>query len=446
MSKKRTTEVVKPKTSFPIYLAPKDNTSKSLENWKSAKEQAESIFNPLRKPLIDLYENIVLDPHLSSVMEKRILSITNTSWTFSLDGEPVENIDPMCNRHFFEQLLTYIITAKFWGASVIETDFNRGTCELVPRGHCVPEFKIVLTEPYMSDMGIAYDLPPFDRTVIDVVADDLGLLYKVAPYVLLKKGDISDWATFCEVFGMPTRVGKYDPNTPGNEAQLRKALQDMGSNAWMAIPTGSEIEFPESTQKTGNDIYERFAQFCNAEISKGIVGNTMTTEVGKNGSRSQGEVHERGEDDIKRADRRFVERILNERIIPLLIKQGFAIPEGAEFKAIEDEAELSKAEQLKMDLDIHKNVAPIKLEHFAEEYDVEFDEVELKKREKQTQAAQQQQPQQSKTIKNADILTNEKSKNSPLGVGGGQFLKIEKRTFVDKILNLFDFFDQAPKS
>lgn len=437
MAKNRKPQVVKPNVSFPIYLAPKDNTSKSIENWKAAKEQAESIFNPLRKPLIDLYENIVLDPHLSSVMEKRILSITNTTWTFALDGEPVEAIDLMCNKHFFEQLLTYIIEAKFWGVSVIETDFNRGTCELVPRGHCVPEFKIVLTEPYMSDMGIPYDLPPFDRTVIDVTSNDLGLLYKVAPYALLKKDDISDWATFCEIFGMPTRVGKYDPNTPGNEAQLKKALQDMGAAAWMAIPTGSEIEFPQSTSKTGNDIYERFANFCNAEISKCIVGNTMTTEVGKNGSRSQGEVHERGEDDIKRSDRRFVERTLNERIIPLLIKQGFAVPEGAEFKAIEDEAELTKAQQLDMDLKIHQQVAPIKREHFAQEYNIEFDEAELKKQEKQqATAATAQQP---KTVKNSDIT-------SDLNLRKGQFLKIEKKTFVDKLLNLFDFFDQAPKS
>lgn len=430
MAKNRKADTVKPKVSFPIYLVPKDNSSKSLDNWKSAKEQAESIFNPIRKPLIDLYENIVIDTHLSSVIEKRVLSITNTSWSFGIEGEEIEDIARFCKKHFFEQLLTFIIESKFWGVSVIETDFNKGTCELTPRGHCVPEHKIVLIEPYSSDSGIPYDLPPFDRTVIDVCSNDIGLLYKVAPYVLLKKGDISDWATFCEIFGMPTRIGKYDPNTPGNEAQLKKALMDMGANAWMAVPIGSEIEFPESNTKSGNDIYERFANFCNAEISKCIVGNTMTTEVGKNGSRSQGEVHERGEDDIKRADRRFVERILNERIIPILIKQGFAIPEGAEFKAVEDEAELTKKEQLEMDLKIHSQVAPIKRDHFSQEYNIEFDEAELKQRQKlQTQ---QQQQQKQKPVENADTLN--------------KTIKVERKAFIRKVIDLFDFFGQAPKS
>lgn len=433
MAKTRTIETVKPTVSFPIHLAPKDNTSKSLDNWKSAKAQAESIYTPNRKSLIDLYENLVIDTHLSSVMEKRILAITNTSWSFSADGEVIDEINAFCNKHFFELLLTYIIECKFWGVSVIETDFRKGVCELAPRGHCVPEHKIVLIQPYYSDMGIPYDAPPYDRTVIDVSGNGLGLLYKVAPYVLLKKGDISDWATFCEIFGMPTRIGKYDPNTPGNEAQLRRALQDMGANAWMAIPNGSEIEFPESNSKTGNDIYERFANFCNAEISKCIVGNTMTTEVGKNGSRSQGEVHERGEDDIKRADRRFVERILNERIIPLLIKQGFNIPEGAEFKAVEEEAELTKAQQLEMDLKIHKQVAPIKQEYFAEEYNVEFDKAAIKKQQQNLQKEKEDKP-TDKVLKASDL------KPSPFG------LRVERKTFVRKLFNLFDFFDQAPKS
>jgi len=57
----------------------------------------------------------------------------------------------------------------------------------------------------------------------------------------------------------------------------------------------------------------------------------MTTEVGKNGSRSQGEVHERVGNDVTLADKRFIESVVNDKLFPLLQKHGWKV-EGKRFK------------------------------------------------------------------------------------------------------------------
>jgi hypothetical protein len=364
-------KVVQP-AMMPIVLQPRDLSSKTLDNWKNARAAAESIYNPIRKPLMDLYRDVVLDPHASSLADKRIMQITNISWTFSVDGKPYEPLAELTERYFFEQLIRFTLESKLWGSSLIEIDFRKQTCELVPREHVVGELGAVLPLPYSVSEGIDYTKPPYNRTTVFVgELWDLGLLYKVAPYVLLKKHDVSDWATFCEVFGMPSRVYYYDPNIPGNYDSVTSQAEQTGSNAWAVLPLGSDMKQESNTGKQGNDVYKMLADFCNAEMSKAIVGQTMTTENGS--SRSQAEVHANVEDGINAADRRFVERTLNEKIIPLMRLQGFDIPEKGKFHAIDQEEELSKKDQLDMDLRIHKEVGALPQDYFAEKYNVTFD-------------------------------------------------------------------------
>jgi len=422
MAKKKQVSQVKPRTTFPITIVQKDNQRKTLQNWRTAKEVAESLYNPTRKPLVDLYEDIILDTHLDSTLDKRLTAITNVSWSFQHDGLEVEEVkEQILNKHFFEELITYIIEAKFHGHSLIETDLRKGVIQLIPREHVIPEHQIVVTDPYITNEGVDYTKPPFNRTTFEVGnAKNLGKLYKVAPYVLLKRGDISDWATYCEVFGMPLRVGKYDPQMPGNEIAVKKSLAEMGANAWAAIPMGSEFEYIAESGKTGNDVYERFANFANSEISKCIVGQTMTAENGS--SLSQSKVHMEVQQDIHQADRRFVEKILNEKFVPILRAQGFSFPEGAKFQAVDEEESLTKKERLEMDLRIHQEVANLPLDYFSEEYNVPID--------KNAQPVQQQKQKESK------------GKETELADSFSTTVSLKPRTFYQAFL---DFFRQAPK-
>lgn len=371
-TKTKIAETPKPRVSFPLVILPKSNTRHSLPLYKMAKEAAESIYAPTRKPLYDLYDEITLDTHLSSVIDKRVLAITNVGWAFTVEGQPVEALSDFLGSITFSKMLTHIIESRFYGHSLIEVlDIIGRDIELVPRPYVSPIHQMVIPDPFITTQGYDYSRPPFSNTCFEAGdPEDLGLLYKVAPYVIMKKADISDWASYNEVFGSPLRIGKYDPNIPGNEAAVAGSLGKMGNLAYAAIPIGSEFEFIESNKSgSGNTIYEQFANYCNKEISKAIVGQTMTTEDG--GSLSQAKVHMEVQKDLNLADRSFVEKILNERFLPIL--QNFiSVPPGARFHVIEEDETLTKKERLEIDLKLHKEVAPIETEYFEKEYNVPF--------------------------------------------------------------------------
>ncbi|MEA5461564.1 DUF935 family protein [Arcicella sp. LKC2W] len=359
-------------TKFPIKVIPRDQTAKTLDDWLMARNASQSIYQPIHKPRIDLFENILLDGHAAMIIEQRILQITNISYSFTVDGKPYEPINQFCDKLFFYELLQYIQEAPIWGSSLIEVDFRQQTTSLVSRQHVVPELNAVLPDPYNTSSGVDFTKPPYDRTTFLAGKSwDLGLLFKIAPYVLYKRGNLQDWATFNELFGMPSRIYLYDPLVPGNYEEVSKQAAQTGANSWAVLPIGSDMKQESVAGKSGNDTYKVFFDTLNSEITKAILGQTMTTENGS--SKSQAEVHAETEDAINANDRRRVEAILNEKVVALLRKQGFDVPEKGRFHARDEDEELSPKEQLERDIMLHEKVAKLPLKYFEEKYDVQFD-------------------------------------------------------------------------
>ena len=366
---------------FNITVLPIDRNFKTLEAWHIAIVAAEDIHTPVRKPLHDLYKNVVMDTHLTGVMDnQRLVSITNLPWMcVDANGKPIPEITKTLDTTFFEKILKYICESIFYGHSLMQIDWQARKVDLVPRTNVNPVHKLVLPNALNPLQGVAYNEPPYNGLILEVGEPDaLGLLLKVAPWTILKRGDVGDWATFCEIFGMPLRVGYYDSSSPGNQKQVENSLKNMGAAGWLVLPDGSRVEFPSVGSTQGNDVYERFLRVCDEQISKAIVAQTMTTENGS--SKAQGTVHLEVQKALFDADCKLVERVLNEQLIPLLITQGVSLPEGAKFKAAEEVRKLTAQQRLDMDLRIHKEVGKLPKAYFAEEYDVEFvddsDEIE----------------------------------------------------------------------
>jgi len=368
---------------FGIQIQNIDTTRKDLNKWRTAYESAISTVRPIRQPLMDLYTNIVLDDHLTSVMGQRRLSVTNTSIVFQNNGNPVESINQVIASECFNGLLEHVIDHRFYGYSLVHADFRANVVELVNRSHVNPTERIVVQNPY-DDKGIDYSTGPYKNYYVGVgKPDDLGLLLIATPLVLIKRGNLSDWAGFNELFGQPMRKGTYDPHMPGNKKQLMDALAQAGALAYIAVPTGSNVEFIEANKSGATDTYDTLYERMEKGMSKLIVGQTMTTEDGS--SRSQGEVHERVAQGIARSDRQYVTRLLNGRIREMLIAQGFPEASTGEFQFIDEEETISKKDRLEMDLSIHNAVGPIKKEYFEEEYNVPFDEEAAKIQEEEKQ-------------------------------------------------------------
>jgi phage gp29-like protein len=138
-----------------------------------------------------------------------------------------------------------------------------------------------------------------------------GLALPALYYWMLKSYDVTSWAAFIDRYGYPIRVGKYGKKaTPEDIATLKRAVAAIGQDFGAVIPESALLDIIESKQAGATvPIYENMAAFCDKQISKLVLGQTMTTDEGS--SRSQSETHERVRDDIADSDIQQVVDTLN---------------------------------------------------------------------------------------------------------------------------------------
>ena len=119
-----------------------------------------------------------------------------------------------------------------------------------------------------------------------------GVTAKCAFWVWLKKNEAKFWAIFSERFGMP-QVSVQMPNNPSAEDQQKATdvINGLQTSAGIKIPKGFEVSFLEATRK-GDVNYDNFIERCNKEISKVVLGATLSTEEGKRGQGSYALGHE----------------------------------------------------------------------------------------------------------------------------------------------------------
>jgi len=174
------------------------------------------------------------------------------------------------------------------------------------------------------------DDPRYSNYLVEVGGKkNYGKLMTAAQYVIYKRGGFGHWAKFAELFGMPFRVGKYDPYNAASRKNLEDGLEKMGSAAWAAVANGSSIELLNGNDTgTGHNVFKGLIDACNEELSKLFLGNTLTTQQGDKGARSLGDVHKSVEEDINVSDMLEMEIVFNARLIEKLKATGMPVPEG----------------------------------------------------------------------------------------------------------------------
>lgn len=312
-------------------------TSQDISTWKAAINAARSEVNPRRRQLIELYMNIILDGHLTAVVNKRYLSLTNKAIIWKPDEGHESNPEietDVINATWFYWLRRYAMESIAWGHSLVELipggNGKIEKCKLLPRLNVRPEeqygwflFNYGQDEPRINFRTDTY----YKNYLIEFgQPNDLGLLMQAAQYVIYKRGGFGDWAQFAELFGMPFRVGYYNPYDDTTRQKLTEGLEKMGGAGHAVLPDGSRLEFFQNSGTGASDVFSLMIENCNSEISKIFLGQTMTTEDGS--SRSQSQTHKEVEDEIHLADILMMEYALNENLKPKLIELGYPLENG----------------------------------------------------------------------------------------------------------------------
>ena len=150
-----------------------------------------------------------------------------------------------------------------------------------------------------------------------------GLARAAAWAYLFKSYILKDWVTFCEVYGQPLRVGKYNPGATEEDKQtLLTAISSIGTDSAAIIPESMVIEFVESKSVTQNgELYHRAVEYIDDALSKAVLGQTLTTQMPRQGggSRAAAQVHDAVRRDILAFDaRRLSATITRDLIIPMV--------------------------------------------------------------------------------------------------------------------------------
>ncbi len=147
-----------------------------------------------------------------------------------------------------------------------------------------------------------------------------GIARAAAWAYLFKNYDLKDWVTYIEVHGQPLRVGKYHTGaTEADKEVLLRAVANIGSDAAAIIPQNMLIEFVEAAKQGGaTDLYEKLADWLDRQVSKAVLGQTLTTEV-SSGSLAAAKVHEDVRRDIMRSDARQLAATINRDLVRPLI-------------------------------------------------------------------------------------------------------------------------------
>lgn len=328
--------------------------------------------NVLRQ--MELFEEMEeKDTHLFSQLQTRKLAVTGLDWEiqpFSED-ERDKQVAEFVNEQLkgienFADVLTDMLDAVGKGISIMELSWGVSSdghnviedIEYVHPKKLIWDYQTdemkVCTREYPSGISL-----PENKFIIHQYKaksghpSRAGLLRIVAWMYLFKNYDIKDWVSFCEVFGMPIRLGKYDASaSEDDKQQLMNAIVSIGSDAAGIVPNSTVIEFIESNKTSSADIYEKFARYCDEQMSKAVLGQTLTSDGG-GGSYAQSKTHNEVRRDLTVADAKSLAVTIRKHIIRPLVEYNFGFDVELPLFAFD----VQEAEDQKQLVEIYKTLS-----------------------------------------------------------------------------------------
>lgn len=132
------------------------------------------------------------------------------------------------------------------------------------------------------------------------------------------------WVMFAEKFGSPTTVIKHPLGaTEREKAAYRRIVGSIQQETGLVVPEGVELTLLEAQRSGTVSTYSDLVRFCNEEMSKALLGQTLSTEATARGARSLGEVHLQVRQDIVRQDAQALAALINGQLVRWIVDLNF---------------------------------------------------------------------------------------------------------------------------
>lgn len=343
---------------------------------------------------IKVYENLLYDDQVGMCVEALELAIQAQPWEIDHNGASdvwVKEIEAMMEDWDHERIFTEATSARLYGYQPMEV--------LWKAGNSVWSIKDIVGKPpewFFFDGENRLQLRQRNN-MQGIAADHQSMPYKFIlprnkpsyknPYgvaalsrcfwpVAFKKGGLKFWLKFVEKYGMPYLIGKQ-PRGAGEEATdtLLDMLEAMVQDAVAVIPDDSSVEILDSAKGASGDLFERHVKYHDGAIAKAVLGQTLTSSSGDDGSGSYalGKVHLQVFDNVKDGTAKLVKKVYDTAFQWLTdVNNGGPAPK---FKWIaEEDVQKDRAER---DKTLKETGVRFKKKYFAGRYNLEEDEFEL---------------------------------------------------------------------
>jgi len=297
--------------------------AKSLKDYKNAVALALDNDNPDRSFLADLYNNLLLDNHLTSVIDTRILFTQRTPFKIVDDkGNENEELTWLLERSWFEEIVRLVLFSKFQGTTLLELfdlteDGELAGVNEIPQAHFIPQKGLIIKE--VGDInGWAYKEGVFADYYVQIGKDrDLGILERLAPMILAKKLGFGAWMDYIDKYGTPPLFITTDREDIKRLNELAAAASNFKRNSFMVGRGQEKFEVGDTHAGNSKDTFDVFIERVNDEISKRILGGAgLIDEKAYVGS---AEIQFKLAEARFNADRLFFKYIFNSQIKPHLI-------------------------------------------------------------------------------------------------------------------------------
>lgn len=297
----------------------------------------------------DVYEDILTDSHVASCVQSRKGCILSREWDVRpassrrADRKAAELVKDVLNVLPMRDILHAMLDAPLWGRSYLEPIWELSDGMVLPaRLELRPARRFVYTaedelrvrtrarsiegEPIPHRKILALrSHPSYDNPYGDAALSRCFWSWS------FKKAGMQWWTVFAERYGMPWIVAKSPRGaSPEEKAKLDAALAAAVMDAVLRISPDVEVDFKQAAGTTSSQVYGEFTAANNAELSKALLGQTLTTEAGDSGSYALGRVHGDVREDIAAGDEALVReamgtlcRWITELNIPAAEAPGF---------------------------------------------------------------------------------------------------------------------------
>ncbi len=341
---------------------------------------------------VQVYRSLLNDAHVGAVVDSRKAGVETLEWMIEkgkANSRRYRFIQDIFDGLKVDRIITDILEAPLFGFAPLEIMWTQKDGMIVPadfvgkpaewfrfsmenellflskentNGEPVPQFKFVTAQHDPTYQN------PYGKRVLS----------RCFWPVTFKRGGYKFWAIFCEKYGMPLLVGKYPPGTDEDKTnEMLDMLQNMIQDACAVIPEGSSVEVVEAAAGGGGGAraYREFLSFGNMEISKAVLGQTLTTEMQSSGSYAAAQTHFAVRSEIVDSDKKIVQAAMNE-LIDNICELNFGTDEPRPTFKLYEEKDVQK-DRAERDKTLAETGVRFTKKYFQREYDLDEGDFEL---------------------------------------------------------------------